>query len=193
MLAYWRNFMARNGTALGLFLMLAVGFWIFVMILLPQAFMLDFSFRFNLPPAEVGTEKDVYTTTHYEYLAFGSESNKESYNVIDVQVFFRTILAAVFVATKIVHELSHAVMCRRLGSRCGDVGILLLVGIPCPYCDVTEIWRQPSASRTSSNSKRTSRIHSSTERVGSKSKWIRRMTPSRSRIRLVGIAKRPSF
>tara|TARA_R110002049_G_scaffold4601_5_gene32122 strand:+ start:176634 stop:178679 length:2046 start_codon:yes stop_codon:yes gene_type:complete len=50
----------------------------------------------------------------------------------------------VFVATKLVHELAHAVMCRRAGSRCGGFGVLLLCGFPCPYCDVTDIWRQPS-------------------------------------------------
>ncbi len=57
------------------------------------------------------------------------------------------VLGAVFVITKVVHELGHAVMCRRMGARCGGIGILLLCGMPCPYCDVTNIWRQPSALR----------------------------------------------
>ncbi|MGB7346919.1 MAG: hypothetical protein WBD20_22035 [Pirellulaceae bacterium] len=56
-------------------------------------------------------------------------------------------LGVVFVFTKVAHELGHAVMCRRMGSRCGGVGILLLCGMPCPYCDVTNIWRAPSALR----------------------------------------------
>lgn len=56
-------------------------------------------------------------------------------------------LGVLFIGTKIAHELAHAVMCRRMGSRCGSVGILFLVGVPCPYCDVTDIWRQPSAAR----------------------------------------------
>lgn len=56
-------------------------------------------------------------------------------------------LAAIFIATKVVHELGHAVACRRIGSRCGSGGLLLLCGIPCPYCDVTDIWRQGSAAR----------------------------------------------
>lgn len=54
-------------------------------------------------------------------------------------------IVLLFVVTKFIHELAHAVMCRRMGGRPGDVGILLLCGIPCPYCDVTDIWRQPSA------------------------------------------------
>jgi putative peptide zinc metalloprotease protein len=54
-------------------------------------------------------------------------------------------LAVVFVVTKIAHELGHAVCCCRIGSRCGSVGILLLCGMPCPYVDVTDVWRQNSA------------------------------------------------
>ena len=56
-------------------------------------------------------------------------------------------LGIIFVGTKVVHELAHAVMCRRMGGRCGNIGILLLCGMPCPYCDVTDIWRQPSSAR----------------------------------------------
>ena len=55
------------------------------------------------------------------------------------------MIAALFLATKVIHELAHAVMCRRLGHRCGEVGVLLLCGMPFPYCDVTDIWRQPSS------------------------------------------------
>ena len=54
------------------------------------------------------------------------------------------LTVTVFVSSKLMHEIAHAVMCRRVGSRCGSFGILLLCGVPCPYCDVTDIWRQPS-------------------------------------------------
>ncbi|NND96952.1 MAG: hypothetical protein HKN47_06450 [Pirellulaceae bacterium] len=54
-------------------------------------------------------------------------------------------IASIFVITKACHELGHAVMCRRMGARCGGVGILLLCGMPNPYCDVTNIWQEPSA------------------------------------------------
>jgi len=53
----------------------------------------------------------------------------------------------VFAVTKLIHELAHGVMCRRMGARCGGFGLLLLCGIPCPYCDVTDIWRTPSAAK----------------------------------------------
>ncbi len=53
-------------------------------------------------------------------------------------------LGIIFVGTKVLHELGHAIVCRRSGSRCGSVGLLFLCGMPCPYCDVTDIWRQGS-------------------------------------------------
>lgn len=50
------------------------------------------------------------------------------------------VLAAVLAAMKVVHELAHAVACRRFGGECREIGVLLLVGIPALYCDVTGIW-----------------------------------------------------
>lgn len=97
-IARWFNgFIHKHGVPVSIYLLTAVGFWIFLMILLPQMFMLDFSFRFNLPPAEVGGPKDVYTLSNYKFMVFGSALSESSYNVIDVGVFFRTILAAIFV------------------------------------------------------------------------------------------------
>ncbi|EMI20448.1 membrane protein [Rhodopirellula maiorica SM1] len=57
------------------------------------------------------------------------------------------LIAATFLATKTVHELAHAVMCRRMGARSKSVGIFLFCGVPSPYCDVTDVWRLPSAIR----------------------------------------------
>ncbi|EMI52071.1 efflux RND transporter periplasmic adaptor subunit [Rhodopirellula sallentina] len=56
-------------------------------------------------------------------------------------------VGAIFVVTKAIHELGHAIACRRLGSRCGVAGIWVLCLMPCPYVDVTEVWRQPNAMR----------------------------------------------
>ncbi len=49
--------------------------------------------------------------------------------------------------TKIAHELSHAAVCRRLGAPCREIGMLLLCGTPCLYCDVSDSWRVPVAGR----------------------------------------------
>ncbi|MCP4009221.1 MAG: ABC transporter permease [Proteobacteria bacterium] len=94
---YWNKFFLKNGGVVGSYLLLAVVIWLAIFILLPQFFMFDFSFRFNLPPAELGGAKDVYTLSHYKYMAFGSEEAGQTYNVVDVWVFVRTILTALFV------------------------------------------------------------------------------------------------
>ncbi|MEL7498545.1 MAG: HlyD family efflux transporter periplasmic adaptor subunit [Planctomycetota bacterium] len=49
-----------------------------------------------------------------------------------------------FVMVKILHELGHGLSCQRSGRECNEMGILLLVGIPCMYCDVSDMWTQPS-------------------------------------------------
>lgn len=97
MVDYFRGFFIRNGMFLSIFLLGAVGFWVFFLIVLPQVFMFDFSFRYNLPPAEMGGPEDVYTISHYRFLVYGSEMAEGTYNTIDLTVFVRTILAAVFV------------------------------------------------------------------------------------------------
>ena len=97
---WFQTFFRRNGFGLSLFMLGAVFFWIVVMIVLPQLLMLDFSFRFNwhhMAPAKMGGPEDVYTLTHYKFLVYGSPNNPDPFNIVDVTVFFRTILAAVFV------------------------------------------------------------------------------------------------
>ncbi len=95
--AYFRQFFHRNGAALGTFLLVAVAFWMFVLILLPQVFMVDFSFRHNLPPAELGGPRDVYTLEHYEFMVYGSAQAEGDFNTVDLSAFGRTLLAAIFV------------------------------------------------------------------------------------------------
>jgi len=94
---YWQKFFQKNGKALGLALLLSVAFWIMVMILLPQVFMLDFSFRANVPPPKWGTDAHHYTGEHYKYMLYGSAKATGTYNAVDLSVFGRTILAAIFV------------------------------------------------------------------------------------------------
>ncbi|NQV46918.1 MAG: ABC transporter permease [Rhodospirillaceae bacterium] len=94
---FMAEFFERNGLALGLYLLLAVGFWIFILIILPQLSMLDFSFRHHLPPPEMGGPKDVYTLEHYKFLALGASGAESTYNAVDLGVFVRTLLAALFV------------------------------------------------------------------------------------------------
>ncbi|MGL4512906.1 MAG: HlyD family efflux transporter periplasmic adaptor subunit [Lacipirellulaceae bacterium] len=53
---------------------------------------------------------------------------------------YATLSLLVFVALKTVHELGHAVACRRLGGQPRELGLMLLLGVPCPYIDVSDAW-----------------------------------------------------
>ncbi|QDS87087.1 Peptidase family M50 [Rosistilla ulvae] len=57
------------------------------------------------------------------------------------------VVILVIAITKIVHELAHAVTCRRFGGSCTEIGVMFLVMIPCLYCDVSNAWLQPRRSR----------------------------------------------
>ncbi len=94
---FLKEFFKRNGAGMGWFLIIAVGFWVIVLIILPQISMLDFSFRHQLSPPEMGGPKDVYTLRNYEYLVFGADGNPDGYNKTDLMVFGKTLLAAAFI------------------------------------------------------------------------------------------------
>ncbi len=54
-------------------------------------------------------------------------------------------LFAIFVVTRAIHELGHALVLTRFGGRSPDIGVIFMLGAPCVYCDVTESWRLPHA------------------------------------------------
>lgn len=47
-------------------------------------------------------------------------------------------------SAKVLHELGHAVACRRYGAECRQIGLMVLVGAPCLYCNVSDAWMLPS-------------------------------------------------
>ncbi len=61
---------------------------------------------------------------------------------------FRAIVAAsnlpwlilTMAVTKMLHELGHASACRRFGGDCHEIGVMLLVFVPCLYCNVSDSW-----------------------------------------------------
>ncbi|TWU54575.1 Peptidase family M50 [Rubripirellula tenax] len=53
------------------------------------------------------------------------------------------VLVLAIAMTKITHELAHAMVCRKLGGQCTEIGVMFLVGIPCLYCDVSDAWMIP--------------------------------------------------
>ena len=53
-------------------------------------------------------------------------------------------LLLAMVVIKILHELGHALACRYFGSDCHEIGVMLLVFMPCLYCNVSDSWMLPS-------------------------------------------------
>jgi len=49
-------------------------------------------------------------------------------------------LALVLACTKILHEFGHALACKHFGGECHQMGVMLLVFMPCLYCDVSDAW-----------------------------------------------------
>jgi spermidine/putrescine transport system permease protein len=91
------RFVQRNGVAVSIYLVGAVLIWTVFMIVLPQLYMVDFSFRNNLLPNEIGGPKDVYTLKNYAYLIFGREGDPEMFNWLHLRVFLRTIVVSVLI------------------------------------------------------------------------------------------------
>lgn len=94
------------GPAVGGVFAVLVLFWIAAMIVLPTSYMVDFSFRSDLPPSQVGGPNDVRTLENYRFLLFGPRGSTEALsifgweikaNVLHLNVFLRTITAAIFV------------------------------------------------------------------------------------------------
>ena len=109
-----RGFFQRNGAAISLYLLLAVGIWTLLLIVLPQLYMVDFSFHPKLPPAQRGGEKDVYTLENYRYFIYGSTVRTDQYNTVHLKAFFLTIGASIWFLSRLSIALkSGKTMMRR--------------------------------------------------------------------------------
>mgnify|MGYP000126439820 CR=1 FL=1 len=86
---FLKDFFTRNGVGIGSLMLGLVLFWTIGLIILPQLSMLDFSFRPNLPPPEVGGPKDVYTLENYKYLVFGPEGGGQAIETLHGGVWDR--------------------------------------------------------------------------------------------------------
>lgn len=91
------GFYRRNGAFMATFMVAGVAFWVMFLIVLPQFAMVDFSLRYDLPPSKLGGPEDVYTLEHYKFFIFGHPGNPDGWNIVDLKVFARTIVAAVMV------------------------------------------------------------------------------------------------
>ncbi len=50
------------------------------------------------------------------------------------------LLMMALAGVKVLHELGHALACKRFGGECHEIGLMLLVFTPCLYCDVSDSW-----------------------------------------------------
>ena len=91
------NFLRRNGAVIGAYLLIAVGVWMLLLIVLPQMFMLELSFRPKLPLLQTGGPRDVYTLENYRYFLFGSMRDSSHWNVLHLRAFGLTMLMSVLV------------------------------------------------------------------------------------------------
>ena len=91
------QFFKKNGALISTYFLIAIVFWLIFLIIIPQLYMLDLSFRPNLPPLLRGGPDDVHTLAHYKHFIFGSETSTDAYNAVDVGVFINTIVTAIFV------------------------------------------------------------------------------------------------
>jgi len=53
-------------------------------------------------------------------------------------------LALSLIGIKILHELGHALACRRFGGECHELGVMVLVFTPTLYCNVSDAWMMPN-------------------------------------------------
>jgi spermidine/putrescine transport system permease protein len=92
------SFVRRNGIVISIYLVTAVTLWALVMIVLPQLFMVEMSFRPKLPLAELNGPRDVYTLENYRYFLFGSPTRTDAWNFLHIKAFFLTIFVSVLIA-----------------------------------------------------------------------------------------------
>ena len=109
------------------------------LIILPQLYMLDVSFRFNLPPPEVGGPNDVYTLKNYEYLIFGSKGSLDAFNYLHMGIFVKTLFASV-VVTLINFAICYPIAYYMAQVAKGGASRLLLLCLILPFW-VNEILR----------------------------------------------------
>lgn len=91
------GFVARNGWPVSLYLILAVGLWMFFLIVFPQLYMVDYSFHPKLPAAARGGPRDVYTLENYRYFLYGSTSSTANWNITHINAFWLTIVMSIFI------------------------------------------------------------------------------------------------
>ncbi|MFD1694192.1 ABC transporter permease [Roseibium aestuarii] len=129
-------FTRKHGLGVACFIGLSVFVWVVFLIVLPQLSMLDFSFRYNLPRAEVGGPADVYTLDNYAYFFQGNDG---TFNALDIGILVKTMVAAVIV-TVIDIAICYPIAFILAHSATGVAARLMVIGLIVPFW-VNEILR----------------------------------------------------
>jgi len=120
----------RYGWPLTVAILVICAWWLLVMVVLPQVVMIDYSFRFNLLPRDIGTAKDVWTLKNYQTLW---------HNQIHLAIFFKTIWASCLVTAVtlvVCYPIAYFMAQVARGPKAGLMALMLVV----PYW-VNEILR----------------------------------------------------
>lgn len=130
------GFVQRNGAALSVFFIIAVGFWTLFMVTLPYLYMFQESFHPTLWPKDRGGPKDMLTLEHYRFFLYGSDGHG---NYTHLWAFFLTILISLFVT------IANFILCYPIAYYMAQVATaqklrLLLLALVVPYW-VNEILR----------------------------------------------------
>jgi putative peptide zinc metalloprotease protein len=59
-------------------------------------------------------------------------------------------LGLIYVCVKSLHELGHALACKKWGAECHEIGVFFLVFMPCLYCDTSDCWKLSSRMKRAS-------------------------------------------
>jgi spermidine/putrescine transport system permease protein len=90
-------FVARNGWPISIWLAAAILVWAVLLIVLPNLYMIDLSFRPKLPPNQMGGERDLYTLENYRFFLFGSTRSAAMWNTVHLKAFFLTIGVSILI------------------------------------------------------------------------------------------------
>ena len=80
----------------------------------------------------------VYMLGHFEELSYRLPAISQ---LLSAQGLLS--IAITLSIVKILHELGHAMACRRCGGECFEIGLILLAFIPTLYCNVSDAWTFP--------------------------------------------------
>lgn len=82
------------------------------------------------------------TMTAAMFVLLGNWTAITSHSPLELGFRGSITLMAVWCGLKLLHEFGHALACRHVGDRVGDVGVMFVLGIPSPFVDVSSVWRR---------------------------------------------------